>query len=275
MSRRIGLAPLTVLDTPPDQLIREAAAAGFDFVGLRVLPVTDQEPRYDLRPSSRLLNRTLEAINETGLWVEDTEFLCIDEGTSRDVWLPALEAAQALGAKSFTVTAGDENLERLSATLSCLVADAAEFGIIPTLEPITYRSVHSITQAAEIARLTGSRVLADTLHMARFGASPGELRGAADVVDMLQLCDSSSLAPTDVEGLVYESRAARLAPGEGDQALGDLVRALPPTTLISLEVPNEYELAKRGSAKWIQHLHENTRAFLNSIEPEHAEGMAS
>src|SRR5699024_10710231 len=108
MIRNIGLAPLSALTTPSDELIRMAANAGFSFVGLRVLAVTPDEPHYDLAPGSPLLNRTLRALDETGLHVVDTEFLQVNAHTDRDTWLPALEAAGALGATRFTVAAGDE-----------------------------------------------------------------------------------------------------------------------------------------------------------------------
>lgn len=266
MTRSIGLAPLSTLSTPPDVLVRHAAEAGFDFVGLRVSAVTPDEPTYDLGPGSPLLDRTLTALDETGLRVVDVEFLRIDEGTGRDTWLPALEAAQALGATRFTVAAGDEDIARLTDTLGRLTGDAAAFGVVPALEPISYRSVRSIPQAAGIARATGSRVLADTLHMARFGATLPELVEAADCIDMIQLCDSPTSAPADTAGLIHESRAGRLAPGEGDQALMDYVRVLPETTLISLEVPNDREVAARGTRGWLGHLYRTTQTLLTESE---------
>lgn len=262
MIRSIGLAPLSALATPPDELIHQAADAGFDFIGLRVLAVTPDEPNYDLTPSSPLLSRTLTALAETGLRVVDTEFLRIEKDTDRNTWLPALESAQALGATRFTVAAGDENIARLTDTLGRLAADATDFGVVPALEPITYRSVHSIPQAADIARATGIRVLPDTLHMTRFGTTTAELAAAADCIDMIQLCDSPAHTPADTAGLVHEARAARLAPGEGDQKIIEFLKILPETALISLEVPNDREVATRGSRNWINHLYRTTRALL-------------
>ncbi|MDN6326262.1 MAG: sugar phosphate isomerase/epimerase, partial [Corynebacterium sp.] len=61
-ARPVGLAPLSALDVAPDRLVRLAAAAGFDFVGLRVLAVTPEEPHHDLSPGSPLLARTMEAL---------------------------------------------------------------------------------------------------------------------------------------------------------------------------------------------------------------------
>ena len=256
--RPLGLAPLSALTVPPDRLVRLAAEAGFDFVGLRVLAVTTDEPSYDLSPGSPLLADTLAALAETGLSVVDTEFLRIDADTGRDTWLPALEASQALGATRFTVAAGDEDLARLTDTLGRLVQDAAPYGVTPALEPISYRSVRSLPVAAQIARDTGARVLADTLHLVRFGATPEELAQISDLVDMVQMCDSPAQAPSTVDGLVEESRALRLAPGDGDQDLTRYLHPLPEDLPVSVEVPNTDEITRRGAADWIRHLYDST-----------------
>ncbi|MGP9723799.1 sugar phosphate isomerase/epimerase family protein [Corynebacterium sp. AOP40-9SA-29] len=262
--RSLGLAPLSALDVAPDELVRLAADAGFDFVGLRVLAVTPEEPHYDLSPGSPLLARTLEALDDTGLSVLDAEFLRLDATTGPDSWLPTLETAQALGATRFTVAAGDEDLARLTDTLGRLTQDAASYGVVPALEPISYRSVRSLPVAAQIARETGARVLPDTLHLARFDADPAELAEITDQVDMVQLCDCPATPPATVEGLIEESRALRLAPGDGEQDLARYLSVLPDDLPVSVEVPNLTELARRGASGWIHHLHDTTRRMLNT-----------
>lgn len=266
MSRQIGLAPLSSLSTPPDQLVRLAAATGFSFAGLRVIAVTPNEPVYDLSPGSPLLAATQQALKETGLYVLDTEFLQVNADTTREAWLPALEAAGALEAKTFTIAAGDDNIARLTDTIGAMVDDARDFGVTPALEPISYRSVHSIPQAAAIARDSGAKVVADTLHMARFGATPEELTEATDVLGVLQLCDSPLQRPADLDGLVTESRSLRLAPGEGEQNLLTFVNALDSNVPLSVETPNDGEVASRGDAGWINHLYNTTQALLEKIE---------
>ncbi|MCJ7858313.1 sugar phosphate isomerase/epimerase family protein [Corynebacterium kalidii] len=266
-TRPLGLAPLSALTVPPDRLVRLAAEAGFDFVGLRVLAVTDSEPVHDLSPGSALLADTLTALEETGLSVVDAEFLRIDADTGRDTWLPALEASQAVGATRFTVAAGDDDLARLTDTLGRLVQDAAAFGVVPALEPISYRSVRSLPVAAGIASATGARVLPDTLHLARFDATADELAAVADLVDMVQLCDSPARPPATLEGLVEESRARRLAPGDRDQDLAGYLRPLRDDLPVSVECPHDGELARRGAAEWIRHLHDSATHLLDSITP--------
>ncbi|MDN5582810.1 MAG: sugar phosphate isomerase/epimerase family protein [Corynebacterium sp.] len=263
-ARPVGLAPLSALDVAPDRLVRLAAAAGFDFVGLRVLAVTPEEPHHDLSPGSPLLARTMEALDATGLYVLDAEFLRLDATTGPDDWLPALEAARALGATRFTVAAGDEDRARLTDTLGRLTQDAASYGVVPALEPISYRAVRSLTEAGRIARAAGARVLPDMLHLARVGTEPEELAQVGDLVDMVQLCDCPAAAPTDTAGLTEEARAARLAPGDGEQDLARHLAVLPDDLPVSVEVPHLTELARRGAPGWIHHLHDTTRRMLDT-----------
>lgn len=270
MSRPLGLAPLSALSVAPDQLVRYAAAAGFDFVGLRVRMVTKEESQFDLSPGSPLMASTKQALSDTGLYVVDTEFLQLNEDTNSEDWLPSLEAGAALGARSYTVAAGDENLDRLTETLGRLVEDAKEFGIVPALEPISYRSVHSLPVGAAVAEAAGARLLPDALHVARFGGTPQELAEFSDQIDMVQLCDSPAQRPADLAGLIEESRSIRQAPGEGDQDLASYLRALSPDLPVSVEVPNEPTVERIGAEAWINHLHGRAVELLSTVNAESA-----
>src|SRR5690625_7960136 len=118
-ARPLGLAALSSLTTEPPQLIELAAEAGFDFVGIRVRPVTADEPAFNLQPGSPMLDETLARMADTGIEVKDTEFLLLDGSAQRQAWIPTVEADQAAGAESMTVD----------------VADAEPAPVIDTLEP--------------------------------------------------------------------------------------------------------------------------------------------
>ncbi|WP_369045830.1 sugar phosphate isomerase/epimerase family protein [Sinomonas sp. P10A9] len=269
--REVGLAQLSLLDTAPPDLVLIAAEAGFDFIGARVRPVTRTERKYDLSPGSPMLAETLANVRSTGVRVLDTEFLLID-GTNgagapaspdaargradgqRDAWLPMLEAARALGAETLTVAAADPDPVRFAETLALLAEDGREFGITPTLEPISYQRINSLASAAAAARAAGARVVVDTLHFRRFGGALEELAAMADLVPMLQLCDAPAARPADREGLIHESRAARLAPGEGGLNLAEIVAALPSGTPVSVEAPSPADVVRLGELGWARHL---------------------
>lgn len=263
-TRVLGIAALSSLSTPPDEMVRYAGEAGFDVVGVRVAKVTEAEPAYDLSAGSSLRRRVLTALDETGLRVHDAEFLLLDGSGQRDTWRQALDDAAGLGAATFTVAASDFERARLVENLGLMSQDAKDRGIVVTLEPISYQAVRSVTDAAALARETECAVLADTLHLTRFGATDEELDAAADVIGGIQLVDGPLAPPPDQEGLVRESRTDRRAPGEGEFPLGRYLRHLPEALPVSVECCSEEYVAHHGARAWVRHLAERARTVLGA-----------
>lgn len=262
-TRPIGLAQLSLLDTAPPDLVLIAAEAGFDFIGARVRPVTPAERPYDLGPGTAMLRRTQAAVRETGVGIRDIEFLLLDGTDQRDAWLSMMAAGQALGAVSLTVACADPDLQRAADTLGRMVEDGRDHGIVPTLEPISYQAVHSLPDAARLARQSGCRIVADALHLHRFGATLEELAACAQLVPLLQLCDGPAQRPAAREQLVRESRSDRLIPGHGDIDLAGLVRALPDWLALSVETPSQRGLAELGATGWAHRLRRAVEGVLS------------
>ena len=257
--RPLGLAQLSLLNTAPPQLVAVAAEAGFDFVGVRVRPVTAAERPYDLQPGSPMLKETLARMDDTGVTVRDIEFLLLDGTDQRDAWLGMMAAGQALGAASLTVAASDPDTARLADTLARMTEDGRSHGIVPTLEPISYQAVHSIPDAVALARTAGCNIVVDALHLNRFGAVPGsaqwrDLEANCDLVPLLQLCDGPAARPADRAALVTESRSERGVPGEGGFDLAALVNAFPADVPVSAEVPSDSTVARLGELGWARKL---------------------
>lgn len=275
--RLLGVAQLSLLSAAPPRLVQLAADAGFDFVGVRVRPVTDAETPFDVQPGSPMLSETLSRMADTGVAVRDIEFLLLDGTDQRDAWLRMFEAGQALGAESLTVACGDPDLSRARDTLAQMAEDGRPYGISPGLEAISYQSVRSIPVADELAVHAGCDLVVDTLHTGRFGATAAELSAAAGRTPMVQLCDAPAERPTSREALVTESRSARLAPGEGGLDLLGVVAALEAglastpragTQLpVSVEVPNDEAVARLGEAGWLEHLRSTTLRLLDRQDP--------
>ncbi|MDQ0616745.1 sugar phosphate isomerase/epimerase family protein [Arthrobacter globiformis] len=265
--RPLGLAQLSLLNTAPPDLVAVAAQAGFDFIGVRVRPVTPAERPYDLHPGSPMLRKTLSRMQDTGVTVRDIEFLLLDGSDQREAWLRMMEAGQALGASSLTVAGADPDSTRLVGTLARMTEDGRGFGITPTLEAISYQPVASIAQAADIARQAGCRIVVDTLHFNRYNG-PGaaaqweELRANADLVPLLQLCDGPAARPATREELVTESRSEREVPGEGKFSLAAAVAALPASLPVSAEAPSDRRVAELGELGWARLLKSGVDAVL-------------
>ncbi len=249
----IGIAHLTLLALSPPELVSTAAEAGYDFVGVRVKAVTEGEHQYLMAPGSPMSRETLLRLSDTGLTVRDVEFLQLRPDTGPDDWMPALDAGAALGASTFSVVGVDPDRARLTATLARLTADAAPYGIRPTLEPISYQPVSRVADAAAVARAAGAAVLLDALHIQRGGSSMDDVRALEpSLVPCLQICDGPLATPESLElpaqlplgmtadgsVLQVEARALREVPGEGEFPLTELLAAVPSDTPISVEVPN-------------------------------------
>ena len=269
--RPLGLAQLSLLNTAPPQLVAIAADAGFDFIGARVRPVTPAERPYDLQPGSPMLKETLSRMADTGVTVRDIEFLLLDGTDQREAWLAMMEAGQALGAASLTVAASDPDSARLADTLARMTEDGRSYGIVPTLEPISYQAVNSVPAAVALARATGCNIVVDALHLNRFGAVPGsaqwrDLDANLDLVPLLQLCDGPAARPADRAALVAESRSERGVPGEGGFDLAALVNAFPADIPVSVEVPSDRRVAELGEPGWARTLKTAADAVLQEAD---------
>jgi sugar phosphate isomerase/epimerase len=248
--------------TAPPQLVSIAAEAGFDFIGARVRPVTATERPYDLQPGSPMLKETIARMQDTGVTVEDIEFLLLDGTDQRAAWLQMLEAGQALGARTMTVACADPDASRFADTLAQLSQDGRGFGILPTLEPISYQVVRSIPDAAERAGQAGVGIVVDSLHFHRFGGTLEELKACTSLVPLLQLCDGPVASPASHAGLVLESRSERQVPGEGEFDLASLVAAFPADLPVSVETPSERRVTELGEAGWARMLKTGVDAVL-------------
>ncbi|MEE1621924.1 sugar phosphate isomerase/epimerase family protein [Zafaria sp. J156] len=262
----LGLAQLSLGGTAPPDLVRLAADAGFDFIGARVRPVTAAERAYEMQPGSPLFAETLARMRDTGVTVRDIEFLLLDGSEQREAWLRMMEAGAALGATGLTVAASDPDRSRLAENLARMAADGRDHGITPMLEPISYQAVHSIPDAAELARAAGCRIVVDTLHFRRFGGTLDELREHADLVPLLQICDGPAVRPADRDGLVTESRSERGVPGLGGFRIEEIVAALPAGVPVSVETPSDATVARVGEAAWVRTLRDAAERVLEAAD---------
>lgn len=97
MKHTYSLVHLTNIACSPPAFIRTAAAAGYDAVSLRTIPMgLPGEVPHDIT-DRKLRAETLAACQETGVWINDTENARIDDGVDVHRYEPHLEAAAELG----------------------------------------------------------------------------------------------------------------------------------------------------------------------------------
>ena len=115
---------------------------------------------------------------------------------------------------------------------------AAPFGLVMDLEYMVFSGVKSLGAAlalVEAAARPNLGVLVDALHWVRAGDIAHLQR--SDRLGYVQLCDGPLRGPGETQALIQEARTRRLAPGEGEFPLRDLLMAMPANCVASIEVP--------------------------------------
>lgn len=250
MNRLFSLAHLTAIDLPPPELIREAANAGFDAVGLRLIRVTDTSPGYPLMNDPALMRETKAALRETGLQVHDIEFVKIEPGTDIDALRPFLDAGAELGAREVITAPYDPDLSRLADRLAALDEKARERGLGISLEFFPWTVVPDLDAALSVVNAAGPGIgiLADSLHFDRSSSSHQLLAGVpGERLRFAHLCDAPVAPPYSTEELLYAGRDERLPPGDGQIDLIAFLGSLPSNIPLALEVPMSRRTKEEGS----------------------------
>ncbi|MBZ9566286.1 sugar phosphate isomerase/epimerase family protein [Modicisalibacter tunisiensis] len=248
--RLFSLAALTVLELSPPEMVEVAARAGYDRVGLRLIPATPEEHHFPLVTDASLRRRTRAKLRDTGVSVLDVEILRLKPDTDvRRHFTRVLEAGAELGASEVLIAGNDDDEARLTDHFAALCDLAAGFGLHPHLEFMPWTGVRDLSQARRIvaaADRPNAGLLIDAFHFDRSGSRLDEL---ADVprhwMRYIQLCDVAGPRPDDMQAIIHEARQARCFPGEGDIDLTGLLAVLPDDVPLSLEIPTQ-ALCDRG-----------------------------
>ena len=138
--------------------------------------------------------------------------------------------AEAFGARSLNVAQGFGDrldLDRAAEDLAGLCDRAREHGLLVTVEFLPWSGIPNAAVAYDLVQRTGrdnATLMVDTWHWYRGGADLDMLRSIpGDRIGSVQFNDAPAEAAAD---LVVESMQARLAPGEGDIPIADVIRVL-------------------------------------------------
>ena len=250
--RLISLAHLSMMEVAPVDLVRAAASAGYDSVGIRLVPTSDGIDHQVLGHPQRLAELRAE-LDDTGVSVLDIEVVRLKPQGPGDV-RPLLEAGANLGARHVICTVEDADLHRSVDSLAAFAALAAEFGIRANLEYMIFSSCPTLTKALALVALAGgaASVLVDPLHHERGSGRPVEVAGlSVDVLPYIQFCDATPAGPApDALTARTEAVLGRLLPGDGELPLGDLVANLDPGAGISVESPVRGQRRPEDPAAW-------------------------
>lgn len=230
----IGLGHFTMLSLSPVELVRTARAAGFGFVGLRFHPVAPGQLHW--LPEGAGLKDLASTMDGEGIGLHDIETVVIDEHVDPAALLPAMDAAAKLGGRRVNTCA--DRFPGLAEVFARVCALAAERGLGVDLECMAWRGINTPRACSALISDSGAQnaaYLVDALHHCRCGGTPEEIPDLPVV--SAQLCDAPAEGGSG-EALIAEARGGRLLPGEGGLPLDRIVVALPPETVISVELPS-------------------------------------
>ena len=215
-----------------------AAEAGYQRVGIRVLPAGPGSVAYPL--SKSVVADWRRRLADAGLGVHDVEFIPLTPEVRVADQADTLALAAELGARRLNVSGDDPDLDRLVENFAaiCDLAGAAGLGV--DLEFMRFRVIGTLQQAVEVVTRAGrpnGRLLVDLLHLHRAGGSAEMLAAVPDgLLGSVQLCDGPRVSPPLAE-LANEARENRLFPGEGELPLLAMLDALPRNIPVGVEVP--------------------------------------
>ena len=252
----LSLAAATAPAATRVEQIRNAAAAGFDGVGLRV----DIDP-----PSVGELREITTALADTGLVLLDIEVVRIgthDESTIRAI----VDAVAALGPRHVLAVSDLADEPATIDALGRLAAWVRPAGTTVVVEFMAFTPLRTIADALRVVQATGDDsigVLVDPLHLQRSGGTPGQLEGIdPSRLPYVQLCDALLAPPAGgIDALIDEARHARLLPGVGELPLAELLRRVP-SVPISVEVHDDAARRRHTPAALAHLVAERTRAWL-------------
>jgi sugar phosphate isomerase/epimerase len=228
-ARLVSLAAGTVLDVDPAQAVDVAGAAGFGAVGLWF------EPNTWTHATTTSVARRLRANSIVALDIEPVIL-----GRGDDPGEALVDTAGELGVRFVLLASGPAERGAVVQRVGELCERAAPAGVVIVLEFLPIFTIGTLAAAVSVVEEVGEPnggVLVDTLHLARSGGSPGDLRGLRPgTVPYLQLADAPAEPPgRDRDTLRDEALHGRLLPGDGELPL-DAVLAAVPHVPLSLEL---------------------------------------
>jgi sugar phosphate isomerase/epimerase len=230
--RLISLAAGVVQEFPPEDVVRAAAQAGFNAVGIWCEPDNW---------STQRTHDVASALCDTGLCALDLEVLWFKPGESIDTHDAVIDIALELGVRNVLCVSSEPDIAQTKRRFEhiCRRAESGELRVV--LEFLAITEINSLHKALTVVRDVGhpvGGVLVDALHLYRTGTSAADLRSIEpNLLPYMQLCDASArLADDSPEGLLEDALYLRQLPGDGELPLADILSQLDPQLPLSLEI---------------------------------------
>ncbi len=240
---RLGIEMLSVFGMPPIDYVQLVADLGCRYIttGLDgfVLKQLGYQP-FSLRDDPGLRRELLAAMDDRGISISLGEGLLIAPGVDVRSYAGDLDIMAELRIPRINTVSLEPDRARTFDELAVLTELAAERGIVTSVEPVPGLAIADLPSAmAAVDHVDREEIslLIDTMHVTRSGAGPDDLRALpAERIGHVQLCDVP-LRSTREYHYAEEAMYHRMAPGEGELPLADMLAALPGDRVVGLEVP--------------------------------------
>jgi sugar phosphate isomerase/epimerase len=245
----IGIEMISVFGMPPVEFVRLSASLGCQHIssGLGSFDFGFGYAPFSLRDDPQLRREMIAAMNDTGVSISLGEGCTIRPDNGAKAYAGDLDLFHELGVTRINTVSMDPDKARSFDEFATLAEMAAERGMVTTTELAPSLTVADLPTALEAVRHVGRpdfRLLIDTMHVIRSGATPQDL-AAIDpaLIDYVQVSDS--LRTPRFASYFEESMFERIVPGEGELGLREFLAVLPADRVHAIEMPLRSE-AKAG-----------------------------
>jgi sugar phosphate isomerase/epimerase len=240
---RLGIEMLCVFGMPPIEYVGLTADLGCRYIttGLDgfVLKQLGYQP-FSLRDDAQLRRDLLAAMDDRGVSISLGEGLLIAPGVDVRSYTADLDIMAELGIPRINTVSLEADRARTFDELAVLTGLAADRGLLTSVEPVPGLAIADLPTAMAAVEHVGRdeiSLLIDTMHVARSSAGADDLRSLpAERIGHIQLCDVP-LRSTGQYNYAEEAMFHRMAPGEGELPLAEMLAALPSDRVVGLEVP--------------------------------------
>jgi sugar phosphate isomerase/epimerase len=238
----LGIEFISVLGLPPVQFVNLAADLGCRYISTALRaqqPESLGYPAFSLKDDVQLRRDLLTAMEDRGVSISLGEGMVITARSDVSDLAADLDVMAELGAAQVNTVSFDPDRNRTFDQLAMLTEMAAERGIGTTMEMapgLTIGDLSAVTSAIEHVGRPDLRLLVDTMHWARSGYGAAELHELEpEKIGYVQLSDTT-LKPR-MKSYLEEAMYERMAPGDGELPLAEMLGAVPDDVVVGLEIP--------------------------------------
>ncbi len=265
MAIEYSLAHLTVLGCPTPEMVYIAARAGYDYVSPRLIYMgLPGEPNYALADNPEMLRQTKRALATTGLKVHDIELARVYDDMHATKYLPAMEVAAELGARSMLSSIWTPEIEYAKEKFAQICDLAKPFGLTVDLEYLPISSVNTLAKACDMLRSvdrSNMGLMVDMHHFHRALDKPEYLDAVPrEWFHFAHLCDAHGEIPTEHNEMTRILREERLYVGEGGIDIAAILNRLP-KMVYSIELPHLARAREMGYAEHASRCIESAKAY--------------